>query len=58
MSPLISVLVLVFDIAAISDILQHDATASWKLIWIFVVLIFPFLGMILYFAIGTKQTAN
>jgi hypothetical protein len=46
MYPLLSVLVLVLDIAAIADILQRGASAGWKVLWVLLVLFLPLLGMI------------
>jgi len=56
MYPLISVIILIFDIAAIVDILQQHEGQSvrWKLLWILLVLVLPLLGMILYFAVGRR----
>jgi hypothetical protein len=56
MYPLLSVLVLVLDIAAIADILQRGASAGWKVLWVLLVLFLPLLGMILYFAIGKRTS--
>ena len=58
MYPLLSVIVLILDIAAIVDILQHeeDQSAGWKLLWILIVLALPLLGMILYFLLGRRTS--
>ncbi|HNO78297.1 MAG TPA: PLD nuclease N-terminal domain-containing protein [Phycisphaerae bacterium] len=58
MHPLLTVLVLILDIVAITDILQDDAPSSRKLTWILLVLVLPFLGMILYFSVGKNQSAH
>ncbi len=58
MYSLLSVIVLILDIAAIVDILQKDASVGWKLLWILLVLILPILGMILYYTIAKNQTAR
>jgi len=42
-------------ILAILDILRNEFTGSNKLIWVVVTLFLPFLGPLLYFAIGRKQ---
>ncbi len=48
-------LALLLPIIALIDILRNEFTNSNKLIWFFLVLLFPFFGPILYFAIGSKQ---
>ncbi|WP_461640619.1 PLD nuclease N-terminal domain-containing protein [Labilibaculum euxinus] len=40
---------------ALIDIVKNEFTNSNKLIWVLVILLFPFIGTILYFIIGTKQ---
>jgi hypothetical protein len=52
MFQLLGVLVLVFDIIAIVSILKSSADSGTKLLWIVLVILLPFLGMILYFAMG------
>jgi len=49
---LLGVLVFVLDIIAIVSILKSSADSGTKLLWIVVVILLPFLGMILYFAMG------
>ena len=49
---LLSVLVLVLDIIAIVSILKSGADTGSKLLWIILVVLLPFLGMILYFLMG------
>ena len=49
---LIGVLVFVLDIIAIVSILKSSADSGTKLLWIVLVILLPFLGMILYFAMG------
>jgi len=49
---ILGLLVLVLDIIAILSIVGAAKPASWKLIWILVVLLLPLIGMILYFLIG------
>ncbi|MDX5427367.1 MAG: PLD nuclease N-terminal domain-containing protein [Bacteroidota bacterium] len=48
-------LVLLLPLIALIDILRNDFENSNKLIWVLIVLLFPFLGAILYFIIGSKQ---
>ena len=40
---------------ALIDILRNEFTGSNKLIWLVVILLLPFLGPLLYFAIGRNQ---
>jgi hypothetical protein len=49
---LLGVLVFVLDIIAIVSILKSSADSGTKLLWIVLVLLLPFLGMILYFLMG------
>ena len=48
-------LIFLLPLIALIDILRNEFTNSNKLIWVIVVLLFPFFGPILYFIIGTKQ---
>jgi Phospholipase_D-nuclease N-terminal len=49
---LIGVLVFVLDVIAIVSILKSSADGATKLLWIVLVILLPFIGMILYFAMG------
>ncbi len=49
---LLGVLVFVLDIIAIVSILKSSADTGSKLLWMVLVILLPFLGMILYFLIG------
>ncbi len=49
---LLGILVFVLDIIAIVSILKSSADAGSKLLWMILVILLPFLGMILYFLIG------
>jgi hypothetical protein len=40
---------------ALIDILRNEFEGSNKIIWVLVVLFFPFIGTLLYFIIGTGQ---
>jgi len=46
---------LLLPIIALIDILRNEFTGSNKIIWVLVVIFFPLLGTLLYFAIGTQQ---
>ncbi|MGE5413067.1 MAG: PLDc N-terminal domain-containing protein [Syntrophomonadaceae bacterium] len=49
---LIGVLVFVLDIIAIVSILKSSADGATKILWFLLVVLLPFIGMILYFAMG------
>ncbi len=49
---LLGVLVFVLDIIAIVSILKSSAETGTKILWMLLVILLPFLGMILYFAMG------
>jgi hypothetical protein len=49
---LIGLAVLVLDIIAIVSVLGGTSSPGRKLLWVVVVILFPFIGVILYFLIG------
>jgi hypothetical protein len=49
---ILGVLVFVLDIIAIVSILKSSAESGTKILWMLLVILLPFLGMILYFAMG------
>jgi hypothetical protein len=49
---LLGVLVFVLDIIAIVSILKSSADSGTKILWMVLVILLPFLGMILYFLMG------
>ena len=49
---LLGILVFVLDIIAIVSILKSSADSGTKLLWIVLVILLPFLGMVLYFLMG------
>jgi len=51
---LIGAIVLILDIIAIVSIVGAPKSVGWKVIWTIIVLIFPVIGMIVYFLIGKK----
>ena len=57
MSGLIGLVVLVLDIIAILDVLKSGADGGKKALWIVLIILLPFIGMILYFLLGKKKTA-
>ena len=50
--PILWLLVTILDIIAIVSILKSGADSGTKLLWIVLVILLPFLGMILYFLMG------
>ena len=52
MFKLIGILVFVLDIIALVSILKSSADSATKLLWMLLVILLPFIGMILYFAMG------
>ena len=49
---LIGVLVFVLDVIAIVSILKSSVDGTTKILWMLLVILLPFIGMILYFAMG------
>jgi hypothetical protein len=49
------IFIFVLHIIAFVDILKNEFTESNKIVWIIIVFIFPIIGTILYYFIGTKQ---
>jgi hypothetical protein len=52
MYSIIGMLVLVLDIFAIVKIIQSPASGAEKILWILCVLLFPMVGMIIWFFAG------
>ena len=52
---MIFVAVFVLWLWAMIDILKNEFTGSNKLIWLLVVMLLPFIGMVLYWLIGREQ---
>ena len=56
---IIVVILLIFALLlpfiALIDIIRSEFTGNNKLVWVLVVLFFPYLGAILYFIIGGSQ---
>lgn len=51
---LIGLLILALDIVAIYNVLTSSMEMAKKVLWIFVILLLPVVGMILWFVIGRK----
>ena len=52
---LIGLAILVLDIIALVDIFKSSMTTLKKVVWALVVLLFPVVGMIIYFLVAKKQ---
>lgn len=52
---LLGTVVVILDIIAIISILLGSARAAHKVIWIVVVLIFPVVGMVIYYLVGRSS---
>lgn len=52
MTSIIALLILVLDIFAIVKIIQSSASGAEKILWILAVLIFPLVGMVVWFFAG------
>lgn len=48
-------LVLVMDIIAIVDALKSSMETGKKVLWVFLILILPVIGMVFYFLLGKKN---
>ena len=55
MEALLGLAVLVLDIVAIVDVLGSSMATGRKVLWIILILVLPFVGMVLYFLVGKKQ---
>ncbi len=51
----VGILIFVLDIIAIVDCIQSSMDTGKKLLWILLVLVLPFLGMMLYFLLAKNS---
>ncbi|HKI47478.1 MAG TPA: PLD nuclease N-terminal domain-containing protein [Balneolales bacterium] len=51
---LIKLIILILDIVAVYDCLKSTSSTGKKLLWIAVIILLPFIGMVLYFWIGKE----
>jgi hypothetical protein len=49
---ILGAVVLILDIIALVKLLQSGADAATKILWVLVIVLLPFLGMVLYFLMG------
>ena len=52
MSFIIAIIVLILDVFAILKIAQSSATIILKAVWIVLVLVLPFIGLIIWYFVG------
>ncbi|MEJ2699923.1 MAG: PLDc N-terminal domain-containing protein [Desulfuromonadales bacterium] len=55
MKIILGIALLVADVLVILKILQGPATTGKKVAWIFVIFFLPFLGLIIWFFLGTRS---
>ena len=49
---IIGLLILIMDVVAIVSVLAGRGTIGHKVLWIFLILVLPVIGLILYFLLG------
>ena len=54
---LLSLVVLILDIVAIVSLLKSNADTGTKILWLLLIVLLPFLGMILYYLMGPGRRA-
>ena len=54
LNSLLGVVVLILDIIALIDIYKSSKDTMTKVIWALVIIVFPIVGMIVYYLIGRK----
>jgi len=52
---ILSVIILVLDIAVVADIVGGNGDAGGKLFWVGMVLLLPIVGLALYYAMGRRR---
>ena len=57
MNGLIGLVVLILDIVAILDIVKSSLNSGKKVLWVVLVVLLPFIGMVHYLVIGKKKAA-
>lgn len=56
-SGVLGLLILIFDIWAIVQTLQSPASSGTKVMWIVLILLLPFIGLVLWFFLGPRTRA-
>lgn len=54
---LFGLVVLILDIVAIVSLLKSGADTGTKILWLLLIVLLPFVGMILYFLMGPGRKA-
>ena len=54
MKAILGLVVLVLDVIAIIDVLKSSMATEKKVLWIILILVLPFVGMMFFFLIGKK----
>jgi len=54
---LFGLVVLILDIVAIVSLLKSGADTGTKILWLLLIVLLPFIGMILYFLMGPGRKA-
>jgi hypothetical protein len=54
---LFGLIVLILDIVAIVSLLKSSADTGTKILWLLLIVLLPFIGMILYFLMGPGRRA-
>jgi hypothetical protein len=55
LSTIITLLILVADIWAIVNVFQSGASTGKKVIWLIIILVFPIIGLIVWYFAGPKK---
>ena len=58
MSMLLGLIILILDIFAIVGVLSGSSTPGRKLLWVVVILVFPVVGLIIYYLVGRSSADN
>jgi hypothetical protein len=54
---LLSLVVLILDIVALVSLLKSNADTGTKILWVLLIVLLPFVGMLLYFLMGPGRRA-
>ena len=53
-----ALLIFIFDIVAIADCVRSPRDAGHKVLWVVLILLLPFVGMILYFLLAKRTPSS
>ncbi|HXE51595.1 MAG TPA: PLDc N-terminal domain-containing protein [Tepidisphaeraceae bacterium] len=53
--PILGIVVFILDIIAIVSVLSGRSSVERKILWVVIILLLPFIGMILYFLLGRSS---